>query len=222
MTQRLRNAWHGFTIGCVIGCAMLLLALAVGCANPRPVARPKPGNPNRPVVFIFYGDGDATWSGGLNRLADSLRSSGCTVYVMRYRDWPSAVADAVASFPGNASEIVLIGHSYGAGAAVKAARALRENGRGVSLLVVLDGSWPRVPGNFTKAAPIPDPVPASVSRVLVICNPSTPIPFPGPPAPCPRLTFEPGPSVEHRLTSVGHTSIDDDAGIRAIVLESIR
>jgi pimeloyl-ACP methyl ester carboxylesterase len=194
-----------------------LIVLAPGChrSEKRMATRPRP---DQTAVFLFMGYGDQAWSGGLGRFASDLRGGGAYARVESYRKWPAVVREIVAERP---AKLVLVGHSFGADAAVRTARALQEHGIAVRVLALLDASAPPL------AAPgVPPPIPANVDIALEFyVVPTTAKLRPGP-----RARREPGNehtelstvAVGRRGTAarrVDHLTIDDSNSIRQLIAE---
>jgi thioesterase domain-containing protein len=126
----------------------LLLGLLAGCAT-APAAdtgslRVGPGG----AVLLFRG-----WMGrspGIDPLAEALRSEGLAAHVFRH-DQARAVAATLRRAPP-AGPLVLVGHSFGADAALSAAALLARDGIPVALTVTFDPNTPpRVPPNVIRA-----------------------------------------------------------------------
>lgn len=191
----------------------LVMFYGGGCLMPNPPAgKPKPdGN----LMVAFFGYGDSLFSGGLK----SYAPLGYERVFFNADQIDAAIRYVEAANPKRLS---IIGHSFGGGAGVRLAQELANRERGVRLLVVLDGSQPRNPGgDFTQAIPIEMAVPRSVEDLLVVCNPTTPIPWPGPAAPCPRLNWAFGVHEEIQTTTVNHLDIDDNGAIRSYVVSKM-
>lgn len=116
-----------------------------------------PDNParaavNRVHVFLLRGLNN-TYSLGLDRLASRMRGLNLPAEVVNWPAWETAAQDVVAAYPDwpPGSQIVLVGHSYGADDAIRAARFFQAHDVSVKSLVLLDAS-------------APDPVPSNVER----------------------------------------------------------
>lgn len=134
-----------------------ILATSCGC-NTLPVGRvdaisrpPSPGM--RGTVCLLRG-WRGLWSGGMDELAAELRSHGINAVVFRDEQW-KAVARGIArrevGQPGH-SPVVVIGFSFGADDAIRAARLMQEEGVAVDLLVTIDPvTPPPIPPNVKRA-----------------------------------------------------------------------
>jgi pimeloyl-ACP methyl ester carboxylesterase len=89
---------------------------------------------------------------GLDALADKLKQSGISATVYGHDEEGSVAAEALQQYQaGNVRPIILVGHSLGAGAAVRVAGQLRASGVPVALMVLLDPvSRAAVPSNVAR------------------------------------------------------------------------
>ena len=104
----------------------------------------------RGSVYLFLGLLNV-FSTGLDTLSDELKAKGVSNTAMNYSGWLGPAADIEKNWAKNRSRtrpIVLIGHSFGADAAVAMAAHLGRDGIPVDLVVIFDAtaSW-RVPAN---------------------------------------------------------------------------
>ena len=93
------------------------------------------------------------FSGGLDRLADELRTRGINVDVRKHLYWTTVVSDILRErAAGKIGTLILIGHSQGGNDAIEIARGLEVSRVPVDLLVTLDpyGQKP-VPANVARA-----------------------------------------------------------------------
>jgi hypothetical protein len=93
------------------------------------------------------------FSGGLDRLAEELRTRGVNVDVRKHLYWTAAVSDILRErTAGKIGTLILIGHSQGGNDAIEIARGLEVSRVPVDLLVTFDpyGQKP-VPTNVARA-----------------------------------------------------------------------
>ncbi len=104
-------------------------------------------------VYLMRGLADV-FSLGLNRLGARLREKGIDATVMNHTGWRVVVRRILEDRERyGARPVVLVGHSLGADAVIKIARALHEHKVPVRYMVTL-------------AAPAPAPVPSNVRKVV--------------------------------------------------------
>jgi hypothetical protein len=92
------------------------------------------------------------WSLGLDDLADEIRQHGIQATVGNHLDASDMAAEALAGYRKGVRHIILIGHSWGANAAVDVAADLSKAKVPVDLIVLFDPSAGRavVPRNVRK------------------------------------------------------------------------
>ncbi len=201
---------------------LVLLALAGGChREEKEIAAMRPRS-EQTAVYLFLGYGDRSWSGGLYQFAYGLRRGGCYARVEPYRKWQSVARDIIRDHP---AKLVLIGHSFGADAAVKTARALRDHGINVRVLALLDPSAPPlvVPG-------VPPPIPDNVDFAMEFYVVPTTVKL----RPGPRTRRESGNSHTELFDyavgrkgnlpaarRVDHITIDDSADIQGMIADKM-
>jgi pimeloyl-ACP methyl ester carboxylesterase len=144
MVNRRTAAWWGLALVMLTGCSV---SLPGDLAH---VARSSTAAHAGHVYFIrgFMG----WWSRDLDDLADQVRAAGVDADVYagwQWADLRDQILDAYA--PGLGPEpIVLVGHSYGSDEILKIARAMRDRGQKVDLLITIDPVTPiDAPGNIT-------------------------------------------------------------------------
>jgi len=139
-----------------------LIVVLLGLIAPAGCAHNPPGNvgavgllsgtARRGHVYLLRGLG-GTWSVGMDTMARQLQHDGVDASVFAYDQWRE-LAGAIANVraPGRSrGPLVLVGHSYGADDAIRAARALGGRGVGIDLLVTIDPvTPPRVPPNVKR------------------------------------------------------------------------
>ena len=93
------------------------------------------------------------FSGGLDRLADELRTRGINVDVRKHLYWTTAVSDILRErAAGKIGTLILIGHSQGGNDAIEIARGLEVSRVPVDLLVTFDPFRQKpVPANVARA-----------------------------------------------------------------------
>ena len=146
------------------------------------------------------------FSGGLDRLADELRTRGINVDVRKHLYWTTVVSDILRErAAGKIGTLILIGHSQGGNDAIEIARGLEVSRVPVDLLVTLDPYGQK-------------PVPANVARAVNYYQRGgwglALIPEPG---------FR-GKLVNNDLaadTTISHFNIVDNAGIHADILREV-
>lgn len=193
---------------------ILVGTLVSGCVIPSPNPPPKPIVSDK-LAIGFYGDGDAITSGGIDTILSDLRGIGYETRTYTHKQADKAAREIDGS---RATKIVLIGNSFG----VRAVRDCADqiSGKYVFLVASLDGSEPATSGgSFLQARPLSAPFPPNVQRLMVWCNPDTPLLNV---APCPRVVWAAGTHADVFITHVFHTQIDDDPAIRAAIVEAAR
>ncbi len=143
----------------------VVVAVALGLAAivARPVESLAAGNVElvaakaqpRGSIYLFLGLLNV-FSTGLDTLSDELKARGVPNTAMNYGGWTGPAADIEARYaknPGRTRPIVLIGHSFGADAAISMSAALAKKGIPVDLVVIFD-------------ATARQPVPANVRHLI--------------------------------------------------------
>ena len=141
--------------GCVWGRAVMMAAmLGLAALVARPVeslaandvqlvvAKAQP----RGSVYLFLGLLNV-FSTGLDTLSDELKAKGITNTAMNYAGWTGPAADIEKRWARDKARtppIVLVGHSFGADAAMAMAAHLGRDGIPVDLVVIFDATahWP--------------------------------------------------------------------------------
>ncbi len=146
----------------------LVLALGVAVVVMRPVASFAANSAELAAaqrqphgsVYLFLGLGNI-FSTGLDTLAGELRARGVPANALNYVGWGSVAAQIEARYRKDkrALPVVIIGHSFGADAAIAMAAELGSKHIPVSLVVTFDA---------TVAAPVP----ANVRRLINYYAPS--------------------------------------------------
>ncbi len=114
---------------------LLAASLASACIVGA-VAEPAQPRSTHGQVFMFSGLMGEALSPGLESFADRIRSRGIPVMLASHSTVAVRSEEAVTAYrAGNQGAIVLIGHSFGAGAAVEMARTLRDENIPVRLIV---------------------------------------------------------------------------------------
>jgi pimeloyl-ACP methyl ester carboxylesterase len=96
----------------------------------------------RGSVYLFLGLLNV-FSTGLDTLSDELKARGVPNTAMNYGGWMGAAADIEARWAKNRARtrpIVLVGHSFGADAAISMSAALAKKGIPVDLVVIFDAT----------------------------------------------------------------------------------
>lgn len=129
------------------GC-LFATALASGCIVGA-AAEPTQPRSTQGQVFMFSGLMGEALSPGFESFADRIRSRGIPVMLASHSTVGARSDEAIAAYrAGNHGAIVLIGHSFGAGAAVEMARTLRDKNIPVRLIVTIGPTSDLdVPGN---------------------------------------------------------------------------
>jgi hypothetical protein len=137
--------------------AMLAVVLGLAALVARPVESLAAGNVQlaaakaqpRGSVYLFLGLLNV-FSTGLDTLSDELKAKGVPNTAMNYGGWTGPAADIEkrwAKDKRNTRPIVLVGHSFGADAAMAMAAHLGRDGIPVDLVVLFDATaqWPVTP-----------------------------------------------------------------------------
>ena len=138
----------------VAGAAVIIaIVLLSGCAGLfPPVASPattaalvRPAG--RGVVYLLRG-GFNIFSTGMDELAVKLRAQGVDARSAGHSEWREIAAEARDRYAKDKTPIILVGHSWGALAAVLIAMELEESNTPVALMILYDGTESvRIPPN---------------------------------------------------------------------------
>jgi pimeloyl-ACP methyl ester carboxylesterase len=102
------------------------------------------------VAYLFRG-GFNVFSTGVDVLAAKLRARGVDATAYGNADWPAVTGKAKARYAATDQPIVLVGHSFGANAAVLLAAELNKSKTPVALLILYDTvSSMKVTGNVRR------------------------------------------------------------------------
>ncbi len=115
----------------------------------------------RGSVYLFLGLMNV-FSTGLDTLSDELKARGVPNTAMNYGGWTGPAADIEARYAKNGARtrpIVLVGHSFGADAAISMSAALARKNIPVDLVVIFD-------------ATAGQPVPANVRHLINFYSPT--------------------------------------------------
>ena len=116
--------------------AFMFLASAIVLAPNPAAATPGPPSSNG-VVYLFRG-GFNVFSTGVDVLAKKLRARGIEATAYGNDDWPAVTEKAKARYAKTHQPIVLVGHSFGANAAVLIAAELNKSKTPVALIILYD------------------------------------------------------------------------------------
>ena len=119
-------------------CLTLLFSGCIAPANPERAAAAEKLSSGQ--VILLRGAYFGVFSTGLDKIAAELRDKGITASVWPWHRWRTIAEEIPVSRAG--SPIVLVGHSFGADAAVHLARELRQIGGTVDLIITLDPVFP--------------------------------------------------------------------------------
>jgi thioesterase domain-containing protein len=105
----------------------------------------------RTVLFISSGGGFNVFSTGVDVLAKQLRARGIDATAYGNADWPAVTEKATNRYTVTHQPIILVGHSFGANAAVLLAAELEKARIPVALIVLYDTvSSMKVTGNVRR------------------------------------------------------------------------
>ena len=114
--------------------AVVFLASGLFMPNPAVAARtPSPGG----IVYLFRG-GLNIFSTGVDVLAKKLRARGIEATAYGNSDWQAVTEKAKVRYAKTHQPIVLVGHSFGANAAVLMAAELNKSKTPVALIILYD------------------------------------------------------------------------------------
>ena len=150
-------------VGAAIAIAVLFLS---ACAAVEPsvtgsvaVAKADAGKPvDGGIVYLLRG-GFNVFSTGMDELAVKLRARGFNARAEGHAVWPQLAAEARQRYARSKAPIVIIGHSWGALAAILMAFELEKSGTPVALMILYD---------TTESAKIP----RNVRHVVNFSSPS--------------------------------------------------
>lgn len=122
---------------------LMLVVIPASAAGAKAQARAD----DTPPIYIMRG-GLNIFSTGMDVLAQELTDKGYPATSDTFEDWRTEMAKMIAAYQKHPYPIVIIGHSYGAEAALLMAYRLRDANVPVALLVFYDlTDSGRVPGN---------------------------------------------------------------------------
>jgi pimeloyl-ACP methyl ester carboxylesterase len=128
------------------GAAVIIaIVLLSGCAGLFPpivspatsVALARPAG--RGVVYLLRG-GFNIFSTGMDELAEKLRADGVDARSEGHSEWREIAAEARDRYAKDRTPIILVGHSWGALAAVLIAMDLEKSNTPVALMILYDGT----------------------------------------------------------------------------------
>lgn len=125
-----------------MGAAALLLAAVffsglVG-AGPTPVAAASGDQPSgKGIVYLLRG-GANIFSTGMDEIADKLDDRGVDARSTGHASWPDVAREARERYEKKRQPIIIVGHSFGANAAILAAEELGKHNIPVALVVTFD------------------------------------------------------------------------------------
>src|SRR5689334_20372090 len=106
---------------------LCLVCLLSGCATQSPTTIDSPVAQHVSIrggrVILFRGAYFGLFSHGLDEIARDLRDEGIDATVLPHNDWQRVAETVPASRPGH--PVILVGHSFGADAAIHLSRDLR-------------------------------------------------------------------------------------------------
>jgi hypothetical protein len=144
----------------MLGAAAMVAAPAVSqAASSAPVVQVK-AQP-KGSVYLFLGLLNV-FSTGLDTLSDSLRARGVPAVAMNYAGWGGPAAEVETRYARNkagARPIIIVGHSFGADAALAMADRLGKKNIPVDLIVIFDATQRQ-------------PVPANVRHLINYYSPT--------------------------------------------------
>jgi hypothetical protein len=127
----------------IVLCTILLgMATAIGTAEAAPQSNGK--------VYLLRG-GANIFSTGMDELAQKMRSKGIDATSYGHADWPKLAIEARERYAKDKSATIIIGHSFGANAAVVMASELEKSNTPVALIILYDPTDNlAVPGNVRR------------------------------------------------------------------------
>lgn len=120
----------------VAGKAALAVVFAIGLLLPAAAATGEASG-GKGIVYLVRG-GFNIFSTGMDELAAKLRENGVDARTLGQAGWKEAAAEAATRYRAKRTPVILIGHSFGANAAVLIADRLGGEGIPVTLLVTFD------------------------------------------------------------------------------------
>ena len=137
-------------VGTAALAAFLAVVVAFSLQLRDAIAASADGDSGKGIVYIIRG-GLNVFSAGMNDIAATLRESGVDARTLGQATWRDAALEAAERFKTRKEPIVLVGHSFGANAAVLAAEQIGESGIPVALVVLFDPTEPlKAPLNVAR------------------------------------------------------------------------
>src|SRR4051794_41017417 len=135
---RLAVALVGFSI-CSSASAQTLAGAVPPASASSALAQPPQRNPSHKKVFLLRGFTNVL-SPGIDQLAEELRKTNIISTTIANHAFSAALAQEALQDckRGRVNSIVLVGHSFGASAALSMAESLKESGIQVALIVTFD------------------------------------------------------------------------------------
>ena len=130
MTRFVKSAANGFAA------LMLLAGLALSPQGAQ-AATGDGQKPGKGIVYLIRG-GLNIFSTGMDELAEKLRERGVDSRTLGQATWREAATEAAERYKKKRAPVVLIGHSFGANAAVLIADSLGSKGIPVALIITFD------------------------------------------------------------------------------------
>ncbi len=108
---------------------------------------PTTGKAGRAQVYMLRGGFGDLFSSGINDMAEELRQQGVPAHALSWTNENTVLAEIEKAYDKNQrGPIILVGHSLGAGASVRIARALTDEDIPVDLVIAMDAlGAPTVP-----------------------------------------------------------------------------
>ena len=163
----------------------------------------------RGSVYLFLGLLNV-FSTGLDTLADELHARGVPAVAMNYGGWTGPAAEIEARYArnsGSARPIVIVGHSFGADAALSMSAALARKQIPVDLVVIFD-------------ATARQPVPANVRHLINFYSPTDGVGQRLAPARGFHGTFE-NINIDKLGKDIGHLNIEKQPAFHSRVIREV-